>query len=368
MILKRPTLEEVTLLEEEKLLSSLQSLNMSFKNKNKKEFVSALTDIVYDNSSQYMADERNKGKSMVLSSKIHKSRRSQSFDDLEDLEINFTLNNKTLNESISNNSNCSKSTNFNSQNYYKIENIISQNLKYTDEILKFVIIGDKACGKSTFMNNICEESASDYSHLTSYEKESQNHIKIQSYVPTRSLEIKRYNFKSINKLVKLEFWDTNVNILSSPIIKTYYKICNGFVLICEIGNFESIMFMENKIKNLLNMLKVNDNIIVFANIKDDTNPEVYFENLDYLKSLEDKYSLKINFVNFHEIKISKLIKFCKFVDQCLIKKITKSRNSFNSSKSNSFACQSDFTEEKPSRCTLRENSSSPKKRDKCVIF
>ena len=355
MVIKPPSLCELEKIEEDKLLLHLESLNLSYKNRNKKDFVSALTDIIYDTTSPGLVTEGDKGKSMdsFLNLKSQKARRSHSVDNAEDLEYDLKLKSKFLDNGTSISSSASTHSQSN-----KIENIICQNLNFTDQSLKLIIIGDKAVGKTKFINNLCEENVREV-------KINENH---KEYIPTKSLEMKRFNFTSLKKLVKIELWDTNVNILASPIIKTYFKICNGFILLCDIANYESVKYLEKQIEILLNMLKVNDNIIIFANIKDDTNTEFFHLNLAYLKGFEEKFAIKVNLVNCNETQISKLQKFSKFIDQCLIKKTGKSqRNSVTRSfGSDDKEAKKDIKKEV---CTIRDSSASPRKnKEKCIIF
>jgi hypothetical protein len=152
------------------------------------------------------------------------------------------------------------------------------------------------------------------------------------YKPTQSLEIKRFIFKTLNKIIKIELWDTNTSILNSPVIKTYFKLCHGFILTCDITNLESIKFLEKQIENIINFSTFsNDNITLYANIKENVYTEEHYSNLNYLNNLADKYNVTprtnfINFVNFREFNVKKDFKFQKFVNSCLIKKVGKGRS------------------------------------------
>jgi GTPase SAR1 family protein len=526
--MREPTLEELEKLEEEKLISRLENMNKSFKNKNKKDFISAVTELYTSTSGVILANNDNVTSSnpslSTLASKgalmSLKNKRSHSFDTIEGVEFDFNYDNSKSNNNrkkkalekeigkdiekdigkdigkyigkdiekyiekdtsafLSNVTESSTSMNFpesteanpsnkftsnnslpssNSTNFTlssvsslsssnalrtdistsqstirpnmssdNIENIIMQNLSIHDETIKLMVIGDKAVGKTFFIDNLCtgnnninnkehiiSNSSSNnnpYNNLLNVNKDKNNsQTPIPSvtypYKPTQTLEIKRFIFSTLNKLIKIELWDTNTNILNSPIIKTYFKLCHGFILTCDISNLESIKFLEKQIENIINFSTFsNDNLILYANIKDDVNTENYFENFNYLNSMIEKFNSNvnanpnssrnnlINFVNFREINIKIDLKFQRFINSCLIKKVGKGRNSRTGSKkilqnsitgnnldeiskgkSLSFIDKDNTSKDgdifsSTSKEELRDLSASPRtKKEKCVIF
>ena len=408
MILREPTLEELEKLEEEKLISRIENLNKSFKSKNKKDFLSAVTELYTSTSGLNLSQTEGTGNYL----RSMKSKRSHSFDNIEGIQFDFNYdknNNVNANSNINNynnfnhnfsnnnfntrdqktNQNTNQSynentnlfnnsynnkyntsthndmpnpskkravdpasmyddklinnnsiTSSNSTNYtlnsvasgnYKvenIENIILQNLNISDETIKLIVIGDKAVGKTFFIDQLCANKS-----------QSEETIPLpmnNEYKPTQSLEIKRFIFKTLNKIIKIELWDTNTSILNSPVIKTYFKLCHGFILTCDITNLESIKFLEKQIENIINYSTFNnDNISLYANIKENVNTEEHYHNLNYLNNLAEKYNVTprtnfinfVNFVNFREFNVKKDFKFQKFVNSCLIKKVGKGRSS-----------------------------------------
>lgn len=103
----------------------------------------------------------------------------------------------------------------NSFNHRKTS-FITQNLTVFDEVLKLIIIGQAKVGKTLLINQL----------LSKHPNPS-----LTRYIPSPSLEINK-TIKTINsQRVKIELWDTSVSFLTSEIIKTYYKISNGFIFV-----------------------------------------------------------------------------------------------------------------------------------------
>lgn len=75
----------------------------------------------------------------------------------------------------------------------------------------------------------------------------------------------------------------------------YYKICNGFVLICDLSSINSILFLDNQIQNIFNWSNNHKNIFIVVNnnkvdVKNEKN--VKTGNLKLLEGILDKYSLR----------------------------------------------------------------------------
>ena len=105
------------------------------------------------------------------------------------------------NKLIQINKNSNLSTNENSKlNVNNLDNeFISQNT-IEEKIVKIILIGDKQVGKTTLRNKLIE----DFSEI----------------FPTSTLEIKKKLIISNEKITKLEIWDTNFTLISSPIMKS----------------------------------------------------------------------------------------------------------------------------------------------------
>ena len=130
----------------------------------------------------------------------------------------------------------------------RLSNLLKYNIATFDEVLKLLVIGEKNVGKSTLIKKIMEEN--------------NNENKCSH---TASLEIKKV-IKSIdNRKIKIELWDTNEDILNSPVITTYYKIANGFVLITdENTNFD---FIKSKMEQIQSVIDTDTKFYLLFNKK-----------------------------------------------------------------------------------------------------
>ena len=89
------------------------------------------------------------------------------------------------------------------------------------EKLKIVVIGKKKSGKTFFIENFFENYNNKENKKSFFNK--------NCYEPTISLEFKNKIFKN----VKIEFIDTNENIINDCIIKTYFDLCNGIIIVSK---------------------------------------------------------------------------------------------------------------------------------------
>ena len=187
-------------------------MNKFFKTKNKKDFISAVTELytstsgmILNNASSITPGSTSKDSSLSAVAPKGalislKNKRSHSFDTIEGVEFNFTYDSSIINKNrikketvkdtakdlrgdppsmnpnlkeASSSANLPESsernasmTSSNSTNFTmssvssfassdNIENIIMQNLTIHDETIKLMVIGDKAVGKTLFIDNLC---------------------------------------------------------------------------------------------------------------------------------------------------------------------------------------------------------------------
>jgi hypothetical protein len=352
MCVRQPTFFELQQLEEQKLFENLEYMNSSFKKKDKKSFLKAVTDIFSENGNLNTLNE-----TLKFSTTTQKNgKRSLSFDTLDNMDIkNLTLNKSSLTSSMSTNPSISI-------NNPSVQNIIKQNLVLSEEVVKLILIGDKAVGKSLFINRMINET--------------DNSI-IDKYIPTSCLEIQKHLFKILGKNLKVEFIDTNVFILNSNIIQTYLKISHGFVLICDVARRESIKLIEKMLDYIIPNSLINQNIHIIANIRDETDLNQYQMNLEYLNALAEKINIKPQFINLKEYSFKNDIIFQKFVNGCSIRgkgcrRMSKRQNhkkqiSLNIDNSPNNTQQS---QQHKNHDNHREMSASPKKckKDSCSIY
>jgi GTPase SAR1 family protein len=200
-------------------------------------------------------------------------------------------------------------------NDFDYDNFIMQNLKYFDEKIKIIVIGDEKVGKTLFLNKI-----GIYDNF-----KRKNNFNINEYNPTDCLEINKSYVIVDKKLIKIESFDTNVKIINSKIIETYYNLCNGFIFVVSNDNINSINFIENQFKKIL--LKYNnlDKILFIVNEKIKDN----FEFMNKLKNLYIKYNNdNINKFNYLSIDL-KNFNYSNIKFQTFLKNIISEKSSFN---------------------------------------
>ena len=157
-----------------------------------------------------------------------------------------------------------------------------ENFENFQEKLKIVVIGKKKSGKTFFIENFFEN----YNN-----KENKNSFFNKNcYEPTISLEFKNKIFKN----VKIEFIDTNENIINDCIIKTYYDLCNGIIIVSNNLN-EDKNFIENQIKKI----NKNEKILIFEN-NNNNNMNLFNYN-------------DINKVNLFDLESNEKNKFYDFI-------------------------------------------------------
>ena len=133
---------------------------------------------------------------------------------------------------------------------------IEQNVNTFDEIVKLIVIGAKNVGKSTFINKLTNSPS------------KQNDV---TYSPTSSLEIKKVIKSFGESKVKIELWDTNENIIKSSLIKTYYQIAGGFIIIVDSKtNFD---FIKKQMELIQTVTDSDANFYILYNTKGSTGQE-----------------------------------------------------------------------------------------------
>lgn len=90
-----------------------------------------------------------------------------------------------------------------------------------DYIFKFIVVGDSGVGKSSIIERLAEKSFSDAYRLT---------IGVDYRVTTMSID---------GKIVKLQLWDTAGDERFQHITSSYYKSCDGCIIVYDINNSQS---------------------------------------------------------------------------------------------------------------------------------
>jgi len=281
---KPKSMAELEQHEEEKLIETISRLEYSLKNYDRKEFVENLFKL---NSESNAKDN--------YSFKFTVPKRTSSFDTSEGTSLSRSSVSSFLES-------CSTQP---SSNFHQM---ISQNVEVADNKIKLMVLGDKRVGKSLFINRFLgKDSALHY------------------YYPTESLEVKYHTMNVLGKIVKFEIWDTNVNVLSSSIIKTYFNICDGFILICNKNSLDSISFVETQIENILKGRMSTEGVNIFVIVNEERTNDC--EDVDYLSNLDvlltRKYNIRVNLMDLSKVSLSSDSNLEKFLTNVSLKKSTR---------------------------------------------
>lgn len=144
--------------------------------------------------------------------------------------LSFTTTNSTLDD-----------------NSYEITKFLSQNIINYDNKIKIIVIGKAKVGKSLFVSKLIDKNSTPSS----------------TYTPTTGLDIRKTNINIDNLTIKLEIIDTNESILNSNIIKTYYQVCNGCVIISN--DLENDLEYLEKHLELIHSVPSEPSVMILVN-------------------------------------------------------------------------------------------------------
>ena len=295
------TLKELEKIDEDNLFNLIEKMNKELnKLKNKKQ--KKIFYINFDNKKEKRSNSVN------YYFNIDETNFNQNLNDSFISMHNENYSNLSLNSSTEN----SIDLNINDFDY---DNFIMQNLKCFDEKIKLIVIGDEKVGKTLFLNKI-----GIYDNF-----KRKNNFNINEYNPTDCLEINKSYVIVDKKLIKIESFDTNVKIINSKIIETYYNLCNGFIFVVSNDNINSINFIENQFKKILLNLNNLDKILFIVNEKIKDN----FEFINKLKNLYIKYNHdNINKFNYLSIDL-KNFNYSSIKFQTFLKNIISEKSCFD---------------------------------------
>ena len=294
--------EQTSIEDAEKIiLESLDNLNLSLKSKNKNMFFENL----FQFSENIVNSETNNNNNMKkqvhfqlkkednnniennnnnnfknnINNNINKEKlkRSKTFDTLNEIEENyFEKENLNQNENI--------------YSYIQSNNFLSQNIDYTDETLKFLVMGSENCGKSYFISKLFMEN---------------NNIHEKMSPKFSSFEIRKKNIKLLGHYIKLELLDTQSSLSKTQMLNVYFKICDGMISIIDFEKVKSAEFILDLYEKKKYEIDINYKNNIILCIKNNINK---IENnnknnliVKILKKIEDNYDTKINFINFDNI-------------------------------------------------------------------
>ena len=223
--------------------------------------------------------ENNNNNNFKNNNNINKEKlkRSKTFDTLNEIEENyFEKENINQNENI--------------YSYIQSNNFLSQNIDYTDETLKFLVMGSENCGKSYFISKLFMEN---------------NNIHEKMSPKFSSFEIRKKNIKLLGHYIKLELLDTQSSLSKTQMLNVYFKICDGMISIIDYEKVKSAEFILDLYEKKKYEIDINYKNNIILCIKNNINK---IENnnknnliVKILKKIEDNYDTKINFINFDNI-------------------------------------------------------------------
>ena len=177
------------------------------------------------------------------------------------------------------------------------ENFINQNVITYDDSIKLIVLGEKRVGKSLLVQKLISKENYDY-----------------EYKPTTALDIKKTILDINNKKIKLEMIDTSSSMLNSDIIKTYYQLANGFVIVSDI----QMSCVNEKITKIRKAVGIDANILLVINESEQNDKERYVNVKEY--SSKNNISLLIEDIG----KITNQdILFTKYIEKVLNVKCRK---------------------------------------------
>jgi len=179
--------------------------------------------------------------------------RSLTYNSLTDLDVNealdclFSSQNEEMRFNyLSEVNNSAMSTEASKNN---LSTLLSQNMEMKDEVLKIMMIGSNMIGKTALLSSFTDSSFD----LNKY-----------VYFPTLGMEIKKIFLKLNEKNVKIEFYDTDMNIHQKDITQTFYKICNAYFYIVDANRMDTFEYIRATHMKVLNSHTRNASFYLFV--------------------------------------------------------------------------------------------------------
>jgi len=138
-------------------------------------------------------------------------------------------------------------------------------------MVKLLILGDSATGKSATMNRFCESVFS------------------TTHIATIGVDFKYKTVDCDGKRIKLQIWDTAGQEKFRSIVQTYYKGAMGIILMYAINDRKSFKNIETWMKEVQNNAAKGVVVLLIGN-KSDLTTRVVEESEG--KKLAEKYGVK----------------------------------------------------------------------------
>ena len=200
--------------------------------------------------------------------KKYKSNRSNTFDEIYNLENGKNLDEESV------------------LSYINSSDILSQNVDITQDILKFLVMGSENSGKSYFISKLFNEEI---------KKENEKFC---------IMDIRKKNIKLLGNYIRLELLDTNSILANTEMINVYYKISDGMIMIIDSQNPLSATYIYDLIEKM--KYKIFDNkyslLILSITKTNDLLNENARKNFDetniIISKIENEFEYKVNNVEF----------------------------------------------------------------------
>lgn len=180
--------------------------------------------------------------------------------------------------------------------------VLAQNVKYEEEVMKVMLVGSTQIGKTKLINNFLE-------------------TRKNKYIPSSGLEIKKKVIPIINKKVRIEFFDTDANFHLKETSRIYYKICDSFIYVVDCTKIDSFNYIKSVHSKIFDNSSSTTYVLVAINknlISEDMNREINEYSKEYNISLFtvdnlDDFHMKTENVNhlFSAMLVKKMTKKTK---------------------------------------------------------
>ena len=135
---------------------------------------------------------------------------------------------------------------------------------YSDYIFKIVLIGDTSVGKSCLLTRFADDQFTD------------------NYVTTIGVDFRFKTMIVMDKIIKVQVWDTAGEERYRSITNAYYRGAEGILIVFDLTNEESFKSIENWIKEVT-VFTGKDVIIICLGNKSDLKKEISKNTIDEFK-------------------------------------------------------------------------------------
>jgi len=144
---------------------------------------------------------------------------------------------------------------------------------YSDYIFKIVLIGDTSVGKSCLLTRFADDQFTD------------------NYVTTIGVDFRFKTMIVMDKIIKVQVWDTAGEERYRSITNAYYRGAEGILIVFDLTNEESFKSIQNWI-NEVTVFTGKDVIIICLGNKSDLKSEIS-------KNIIDEFKKKTNLEIFN---------------------------------------------------------------------